>query len=152
MNGQQDPLTHYAQTPRQHPWGLRPTLLFPLPAYPLAIFANLFLRLTWSLKLSAHLHAQVSGALLFFWLEIAELLRRWVWVFFRVEWECVKRELERERGERLPLHQHDGVSEGEDYDYEDLGVGMGSSMEMDRMSNSLYNDARDKIRHEEGFP
>ncbi|KAI5123051.1 hypothetical protein M0805_000486 [Coniferiporia weirii] len=111
--------THTSHTSR-HPWGLRATLLFPLPAYPLALFANLLLRLTWSLKLSAHLHAraaasaagavagalgdagsvdaglQISGALLFFWLELAELLRRWVWVFFRVEWECVRRATEQE--------------------------------------------------------
>lgn len=80
---------------RAYPWGLRPTLLFPLPAYPLAVFANLVLRLTWSLKLSAHLHAHTSGALVFFWLELAELVRRWVWVFFRVEWECVRRAGER---------------------------------------------------------
>lgn len=33
----------------------------------------------------------MSGALLFFWLELAEILRRWMWVFLRVEWECVRR-------------------------------------------------------------
>lgn len=32
----------------------------------------------------------MSGALLFFWLELAEIVRRWVWVFLRVEWEWVR--------------------------------------------------------------
>jgi len=76
-----------------HPYGLRPRLLYPLPVYPLALFINLILRLTWSVKLSSHLHAraQGEGSLLIFWLEVAELVRRWVWVFIRVEWEIVRR-------------------------------------------------------------
>jgi EXS family len=51
------------------------------------------LRLTWSVKLSSHLHARAlgEGSLLIFWLEVAELVRRWVWVFIRVEWEIVRR-------------------------------------------------------------
>lgn len=83
-----------------YPWGLRPVLLYPLPAYPLAVFANLVLRLTWSIKLSSHLHTHTSGAVIIFWIEVAELLRRWMWVFFRVEWELVKRMSE--RGEYSP--------------------------------------------------
>jgi len=53
----------------------------------------LVLRLTWSIKLSSHLHAkaQGEGSLLIFWVEVAELVRRWIWVFIRVEWEIVKR-------------------------------------------------------------
>jgi EXS family len=76
-----------------YPYGLRPRLLYPLPVYPLALFINLILRLTWSVKLSSHLHsrAQGEGSLLIFWLEVAELVRRWVWVFIRVEWEIVRR-------------------------------------------------------------
>ncbi|KAI0256254.1 EXS-domain-containing protein [Lactifluus subvellereus] len=76
-----------------HPYGLRPRLLYPLPVYPLALFINLILRLTWSVKLSSHLHAraQGEGSLVIFWLEVAELVRRWVWVFIRVEWEIVRR-------------------------------------------------------------
>jgi len=51
------------------------------------------LRLTWGIKLSSHLHAnaQGEGSLFIFWLEVAELVRRWIWVFIRVEWEIVKR-------------------------------------------------------------
>ena len=76
-----------------HPYGLRTRLLYPLPVYPLALFINLVLRLTWSIKLSSHLHAsaQGEGSLVIFWLEVAELVRRWIWVFIRVEWEIVKR-------------------------------------------------------------
>jgi hypothetical protein len=53
----------------------------------------LVLRLTWSIKLSSHLHADAlgEGSLFIFWLEVAELVRRWIWVFIRVEWEIVKR-------------------------------------------------------------
>jgi hypothetical protein len=76
-----------------HPYGLRTRLLYPLPLYPLALFINLVLRLTWSIKLSSHLHADAlgEGSLIIFWLEVAELVRRWIWVFIRVEWEIVKR-------------------------------------------------------------
>jgi len=76
-----------------HPYGLRTRLLYPLLVYPLALFINLVLRLTWSIKLSSHLHAnaQGEGSLLIFWVEVAELVRRWIWVFIRVEWEIVKR-------------------------------------------------------------
>lgn len=81
---------------RVHPYGLRPRLLYPLPVYPLALFINLVLRLTWSIKLSTHLHAkaQGEGSFFIFWIEVAELVRRWVWVFIRVEWEIVKRDQE----------------------------------------------------------
>lgn len=83
----------------RYPWGLRPSLLFPLPVYPFAVIADLVLRLTWSAKLSSHLHSYSEGDLIIFWIELAEILRRWMWVFLRVEWEVVKHE-----------HIHDGVS------------------------------------------
>ncbi|KAF9233024.1 EXS family-domain-containing protein [Melanogaster broomeanus] len=80
-----------------YPYGLRPVLLYPLPVYPMAIFMNFVLRMTWSIKLSSHLHSQSEGSALIFWLEIAEVVRRWIWVFLRVEWEVVKRGRERSR-------------------------------------------------------
>jgi hypothetical protein len=58
--------------------------------YPLAIASNFLLRLAWSLKLSSHLNARAGGGALVFAVEAAEVFRRWVWVFLRVEWECVK--------------------------------------------------------------
>ncbi|KAI0318330.1 EXS family-domain-containing protein [Amylostereum chailletii] len=88
------PLFSLSSTSRRssHPYGLRSILLFPLPLYPLAIFLDLILRLTWSVKLSSHLHAHMKseGSILIFWIEVAELVRRWVWVFVRVEWEVIK--------------------------------------------------------------
>jgi len=76
---------------RPYPYGLRPSLLYPLPVYPLIIFLNLVLRLTWSIKLSSHLHSYSEGSVVIFCLEMAELFRRWMWVFIRVEWEVVRR-------------------------------------------------------------
>ena len=86
-----------------HPYGLRTRLLYPLPVYPLALFINLVLRLTWSIKLSSHLHANAlgEGSLIIFWLEVAELVRRWIWVFIRVEWEIVKRAQEGAKREEV---------------------------------------------------
>ncbi|KAF8555277.1 EXS-domain-containing protein [Imleria badia] len=74
-----------------HPYGLRAVLLYPLPVYPMAIFLNFILRMTWSIKLSSHLYSQSDGSALIFWLEMAEVLRRWIWVFLRIEWEVIKR-------------------------------------------------------------
>jgi hypothetical protein len=65
-------------------------LLYPLLVYPLVMFFNLVLRMTWSIKLSSHLHSQSEGSALILWLEVAEVLRRWMWVFIRVEWEVAK--------------------------------------------------------------
>jgi len=73
-----------------HPFGLRARLLYPLPYYPFLVLANLVLRLTWSVKLSPHLHSHSEGSGVIFWTEVAELVRRWMWVFLRVEWEIVK--------------------------------------------------------------
>jgi hypothetical protein len=94
---------------RQHsyPFGLRPVLLYPLAVYPLVIFFNLILRMTWSIKLSSHLYSHSEGSALIFWLEIAEVLRRWMWVFIRVEWEVVKSAQQKSRnmiiGEEVEL-------------------------------------------------
>ncbi|PCH43628.1 EXS-domain-containing protein [Wolfiporia cocos MD-104 SS10] len=85
-----------------HPFGLRPTLMFPLPVYPFAIVADLVLRLTWSAKLSSHLHAYAEGHMLIFCFEFAEVVRRWMWVFIRVEWEIVKESKEVRAAARSP--------------------------------------------------
>jgi len=73
--------------------GLRTHLLYRHPrVYYCAIALNLVLRLTWSLKLSSHLHNVTEFGSGVFIMEALEIARRWMWVFFRVEWECVKRE------------------------------------------------------------
>jgi hypothetical protein len=84
-------------------FGLRPQLLLPDPiVYHLFTAIDLILRFTWSLKLSSHLHtiSEIESGV--FMMEALELVRRWMWVFVRVEWEAVKmgeiRRLGRERG------------------------------------------------------
>jgi hypothetical protein len=72
-------------------FGLRQILLLPDPiVYHIFTILDLILRFTWSLKLSAHLHtiAEIESGV--FMMEALELLRRWMWVFVRVEWEAVK--------------------------------------------------------------
>jgi len=76
-----------------HPFGLRRRLLFrPYLVYYAALLLNLVLRFTWSLKLSSHLHGVAELESGVFIIEGAELLRRWMWVFFRVEWEVIRLE------------------------------------------------------------
>jgi hypothetical protein len=73
------------------PLFLRPTLLYRLPLYYyVSIVVNIALRLCWSLRLSVHLQRQASGPAFAFLFEVLEVFRRFVWNFFRVEWECVK--------------------------------------------------------------
>jgi hypothetical protein len=72
-------------------FGLRPTLLLPDPiVYHLFALVDLVLRFTWSLKLSSHLHtiSEIESGV--FIMEALELVRRWMWVFVRMEWEAVK--------------------------------------------------------------
>jgi 5-methylcytosine-specific restriction endonuclease McrBC regulatory subunit McrC len=57
--------------------------------YYAAIFMDFALRLCWSLKLSSHLQRHASGQAWVFLFEVLEVFRRFVWNFFRVEWECV---------------------------------------------------------------
>lgn len=71
-------------------FGLRPTLHFDPLVYHLFTLIDLVLRFTWSLKLSSHLHtiSEIESGV--FMMEALELVRRWMWVFVRVEWEAVK--------------------------------------------------------------
>ncbi|GAA5973988.1 hypothetical protein JCM11641_008197 [Rhodosporidiobolus odoratus] len=71
---------------------LRPILLLPDPLiYYLAIFLDLLLRFTWSLKLSPHLHSAQEVEAGVFVVELMEVIRRWMWVYLRVEWEAVRK-------------------------------------------------------------
>jgi EXS family len=79
--------------------GLRSQLLFNPTIYYIAIFVNFVLRFTWSLKLSPHLHHVADLEAGVFMIEALEVLRRWIWVFIRVEWEVLKLGRERENGE-----------------------------------------------------
>jgi hypothetical protein len=55
-----------------------------------AIALNFLLRFTWSLKLSTHLRLDelTAGGFALEWLEV---VRRWLWVYFRLEREWVVR-------------------------------------------------------------
>ncbi|KDR75178.1 hypothetical protein GALMADRAFT_249130 [Galerina marginata CBS 339.88] len=97
---------------RQSCQGLRTVLLYPRAIYPVLIFVNLLFRMTWSVKLSTHVHSSRNGSLAFFWLEVAELVRRWLWVFLRVEWEVIKR-----ARDRVPTSQIDSRN-GDEGEYE----------------------------------
>ncbi|KAI8139693.1 EXS family-domain-containing protein [Fennellomyces sp. T-0311] len=58
--------------------------------YYAAMVIDFLLRTTWSLKLSSHLYVQrLEGSI--FVMELLEVIRRWVWVIFRMESEWVKR-------------------------------------------------------------
>lgn len=74
-------------------FGLRRQLLFgDALIYYIAILLNFILRFTWSLKLSSHLHNVTDMESGVFVMEALEVLRRWVWVFLRVEWEVLRKQ------------------------------------------------------------
>lgn len=79
-----------AGSKEDYPYGLRPNRYFVAKEfYYVAIGIDLLLRCTWSVKMSPHLDFmnEMEGGL--FMLQVLEVLRRWVWVFFRVEKEYV---------------------------------------------------------------
>lgn len=72
----------------EHPYGLRRARYFyRKELYYIAIVVDLLLRCTWSFKLSPHLDHfnDLEGGI--FLMEILEVFRRWMWIFFRVETE-----------------------------------------------------------------
>ncbi|KAL2351801.1 EXS family-domain-containing protein [Cryomyces antarcticus] len=75
----------------EHPWGLRRHRYFHTrEIYYGVIITDLLLRCTWSFKLSPHLDHfnDLEGGI--FIMEILEVFRRWLWIFFRVETEWVR--------------------------------------------------------------
>ena len=75
----------------EQPYGLRRVRFFDMPQLYYAVIAvDLLLRCSWSLKLSVHLEHfnDIEGGI--FLLEIMEVCRRWMWVYFRVETEWVR--------------------------------------------------------------
>ena len=74
-----------------HPYGLRRMRVFDAPSlYYAVIVVDLALRCSWSMKLSVHLEHfnDIEGGI--FMLELLEIFRRWMWVFFRVEAEWLR--------------------------------------------------------------
>ncbi|KAK5112903.1 hypothetical protein LTR62_003725 [Meristemomyces frigidus] len=98
-----------------YPHGLRPTLLFAPWKYYAMILLDLLLRLVWMMRfLAPHFYGTEPG---FFFVEILEITRRFLWTFFRVETEHLRKvrvgmqEVEmRERGVYDYEHdQEDGI-------------------------------------------
>ena len=89
---------------------LRPNLLYRSPLiYYAALVVNMILRLAWCLRLSIYLQQTVDAQGLTLFLEVMELFRRFIWNFFRVEWECVKENLSTERPHDLTSVTLDGT-------------------------------------------
>ena len=84
-------LTLLSRHRHKSPYGLRQYRIFRQPViYYLLVGFDLGLRFAWSWKLSLALVKLdgIEGGI--FLLEILELTRRWVWVYFRVETEWVR--------------------------------------------------------------
>lgn len=84
-------LTLLSKSQHAKPFGLRQHRVFKLPMLYYAVVGfDIVLRFAWSFKLSLHLVYLdgIEGGV--FLLEIFELLRRFVWVYFRVETEFVR--------------------------------------------------------------
>lgn len=84
---------------------LRSVLLYRQPRkYYAAIFVDFILRFTWSLKLSSHLHTYIELESGVFALEILEIMRRYLWCLFRLEWEVIK--TNPQEFASIPIHQY----------------------------------------------
>ncbi|RDW68555.1 hypothetical protein BP5796_09212 [Coleophoma crateriformis] len=80
-----------ARSSPKYPFGLRPRMYFASTEfYYGAMITDLLLRCTWSLKLSPHLDHFADFESGIFLMEILEVGRRWLWIFFRVETEWVR--------------------------------------------------------------
>ena len=66
------------------------SMLFRPMTYQIIVVLDLILRFLWSIKLSSHLHHIVELEAGVFFIEALEIVRRWAWVFLRVEWEFVR--------------------------------------------------------------
>lgn len=87
-----------------------------MAAYPALIILNLVLRMAWSIKLSLHIHTKTTGSAASLWMEIAEIVRRWLWVFVRVEWESIK------KAQAGDAKVHVEYNSGDEVDYELIGT------------------------------
>lgn len=73
------------------PWALRERLMFrPVNVYYVVVGLDLMLRCSWSMKLSQHLDRFSDFESGIFLVELLEVVRRWVWIFFRVEAEWLR--------------------------------------------------------------
>lgn len=78
------------RTTQRGRWLLRGDIVYKRPCiYHCAIFLDLILRFSQTLKISLGVYLHVSSDLLFTSLAVAEVFRRFVWNFFRVEFQHV---------------------------------------------------------------
>ena len=70
---------------------LRPTLYYPKFVYVIAIIFDFVIRFACAIKLTLAIVYHYDSDIIYFALIIAELLRRWVWNFFRIEYEDILR-------------------------------------------------------------
>ena len=70
---------------------LRPTLYYPKFVYVIAIIFDFIIRFACAIKLTLAIVYHYDSDIIYFALIIAELLRRWVWNFFRIEYEDILR-------------------------------------------------------------
>ena len=95
---------------------LRPDLRYSWKSlYYLAIIEDLFLRFAWSLKLSLGLHLQAQVNLFYTLLAGLEIFRRFVWNFYRVEYEYIKKTTQSPVYTQLPVSD-DSDDSGDDND------------------------------------
>ncbi|KAL1887787.1 protein-ER retention protein [Ceratocystis pirilliformis] len=94
---------------KEYPWGLRSRRFFqPVGVYYVVIVLDLVLRLTWSVKLSPHLSHVSDYEVTIYALQLAEVLRRFAWIFVRVETEWIRMLDSPDLGAReLPIKRDD---------------------------------------------
>lgn len=83
--------SNWERSSSHQPYGLRSRLVFrSANLYYIVIGLDLMLRCSWSMKLSPHLDKFSDFESGIFLIEVLEVLRRWVWIFFRVETEWIR--------------------------------------------------------------
>ncbi|PHH70913.1 hypothetical protein CDD80_5660 [Ophiocordyceps camponoti-rufipedis] len=98
-----------------HAWGLRDRLIFrPVGLYYAVIVLDLALRCTWSMKLSPHLYRFSDFESGIFLIEVLEVLRRWLWIFFRVETEWIRNSLTGVGVDDILLGDYQGKDDDDD--------------------------------------
>lgn len=66
----------------------RQRVLFPLPTYIFAVVINLLLRFSWTVNRIPGM-GQVHSSMIVLLIELGEVIRRSIWILYRVEWEVI---------------------------------------------------------------
>jgi hypothetical protein len=100
----------FHRTGRVH---MRQRAFYPIVAYILAIVFNLLLRFSWAAH-SVPTLAKLPATQLVLIVEVAEVVRRAVWFFFRIEWEIISKQekIDKQRSSiSLTATSHEGTTE-----------------------------------------